>query len=184
MVRRALERASGSAVSNAMTFAVADVTSFRSDARFDSVISLFHVVSYQTTNSAVSRMFAVASQHLRSGGVFVFDVWYGPAVLEQKPSVRIKRLEDSNERIVRVAEPVVNSDKNTVEVRYSMFCVGKQREVRYEFEERHIVRYFFLPELDLMLGQAGFKLEKAEEWLTSAPASPGTWSVTVVARKS
>ena len=52
---------------------------------FDAVISLFHVVSYQSSNQDLQDCFATAKHHLRRGGVFVFDCWYGPAVLNDLP---------------------------------------------------------------------------------------------------
>ena len=46
--------------------------------KVDAVVSLFHVVSYQTTNGRVLDMFRNARDHLEPGGLFLFDVWYGP----------------------------------------------------------------------------------------------------------
>ena len=51
---------------------------------FDAVVSLFHVVSYQTTNADLEQTFATASRHLVPRGVFFFDVWHGPAVLSDQ----------------------------------------------------------------------------------------------------
>ena len=52
---------------------------------FDAVIALFHVVSYQTTEHDLRATFATAARHLNPGGVLLFDVWHGPAVLAQQP---------------------------------------------------------------------------------------------------
>ena len=66
-------------------FAVSDVRSVRLNSKFDSVISLFHVASYQTSNFDILSMFETASTHLKSNGIFIFDCWYGPAVLSNPP---------------------------------------------------------------------------------------------------
>ena len=36
------------------------------------MISLFHVMSYQTTNADLLAVFATAAAHLRPGGLFLF----------------------------------------------------------------------------------------------------------------
>ena len=51
---------------------------------FDAVIALFHVMSYQTSNQALHAAFQAAARHLAPGGLFLFDVWHGPAVLSQR----------------------------------------------------------------------------------------------------
>ena len=54
---------------------------------FDTAISLFHVVSYQTTNKIVN-VFKNAHRQLKPGGVFILDYWYAPAVWSIGPSIR------------------------------------------------------------------------------------------------
>ena len=70
---------------------VGDIRSVRVGRTFDAVLALFHVVSYQTTNDDVRAVFASAADHLPKGGLFLFDVWHGPAVLTQRPAVRVKQ---------------------------------------------------------------------------------------------
>ncbi|MGO8176209.1 SAM-dependent methyltransferase, partial [Rhizobium ruizarguesonis] len=61
------------------------------------------------------------SNHLEDGGIFIFDFWYGPAVLWQRPSTRVKRLENDEISVVRVAESVVHDAENIVDVNYTIF---------------------------------------------------------------
>ncbi|MDW8288418.1 MAG: class I SAM-dependent methyltransferase, partial [Flammeovirgaceae bacterium] len=56
---------------------------FQGDARnsnlnekFDVVLALFHVMSYQTTNEDISAFFNTAKNHLKPEGIFIFDCWY------------------------------------------------------------------------------------------------------------
>lgn len=79
---------------------------------FDAVLSLFHVVSYQVKNQAVEAVFARAAEHLQPGGLFIFDVWYSPALYAQRPEVRVKRMADSTVEITRIAEPVTHPNEN------------------------------------------------------------------------
>ena len=52
---------------------------------FDAVICMFAVLGYQTTDDDVAGGPCHGPEHLRPGGRFVFDVWYGP------PSRRLAR---------------------------------------------------------------------------------------------
>ena len=151
---------------------------------FDAVLSLFHVVSYQTTNEAVQAVFANAAHHLDPGGLFLFDVWYSPAVAAQRPELRVKRLHTADLAITRIAEPTLHPNANRVDVKYTVMAQELTTGAFHTFEETHPMRHFSLPELDLLAEAAGFERLTAEEWLTGAPPSESTWGVCLVLRKS
>lgn len=160
-----------------------DARTFRSARSFDSVISLFHVVSYQTSNEDVNSMFATVSHHLNPGGLFVFDVWYGPAVLAMRPSVRIKRIKSDSVSVLRIAEPDIDINRNVVEVLYTALVNAKTNGEAETIIERHPMRYFFKPELELLADAHGMRIIHAEEWMTSAAPSDSTWGVAFVAQR-
>lgn len=160
-----------------------DITTTKVQRWFDAVLSLFHVVSYQTTNHGVRAVFANAAQHLRPGGLFLFDVWYSPAVTVQRPEVRVKRLLTSDLAITRIAEPTIHPNSNRVDVHYTMIAEDRASGAYHNFEETHPMRHFSLPELDLWAEITGFQRLTAEEWVTSAPPSEDTWGVCIVLRK-
>ena len=64
-----------------LSFSHSDIQELDLDRKFDIVVSLFHVMSYQNRNSELIKAFEVARNHLKDGGIFIFDFWYGPAVL-------------------------------------------------------------------------------------------------------
>jgi SAM-dependent methyltransferase len=161
-----------------------DVRGFRLDRRFDCVLALFHVVSYQTSNDDVLAMFATAKRHLRSDGIFVFDCWYGPGVLSEPPVARAKRVEQGSHRLLRMAEPAMQINSNLVDVRYRFVVEGGKPGQSSEFHETHTMRYFFGPELALALQMTGFKLLALTEWMTNREPDPRTWSVSVVAQST
>ncbi|MGA2463631.1 MAG: class I SAM-dependent methyltransferase [Thermodesulfobacteriota bacterium] len=76
-------------------FLEGDIRDIRLNKRFDAVIALFHVISYQTTNEDVTAAFETARQHLNSGGIFIFDIWYGPAVLTERPAGPSSEIENN-----------------------------------------------------------------------------------------
>ena len=65
-------------------------------------------------------MFETAFTHLVRSGLFIFDFWYGPAVLAQRPEVRVKHLEDEIIEVTRTADPTLHLNENVVDVNYSV----------------------------------------------------------------
>lgn len=159
-----------------------DVRTFKIEQQFDAAISLFHVLSYQTSNQDIEQMFTTVKKHVKPGGLFVFDCWYGPAVLEQKPTVRHKKLENTSMLVERVAEPTLDVNANTVNVHYHLFVQDKPNMTFRKMEEDHLMRYFFLPEIERICAQFGMQIELACEWLTRKPLSENTWGACFVVR--
>jgi SAM-dependent methyltransferase len=182
MLERAQRRAAASPHSARLKFELGDVRNFRADIRFDAIVSLFHVTSYQTTNTDLEAMFETAAQHLNPGGVFLFDFWYGPAVLWEKPTIRVKRVADRKTSVTRIAEPSVDHQQNIVNVDY-LITVKTAEVSLVEISETHRIRYFFVPELDLMLQAKGFQIASCFEWLEQRPPSLNGWSTVLTAVK-
>jgi SAM-dependent methyltransferase len=164
-------------------FSQGDIRSVRLGRTFDVVVSLFHVMSYQTTHEDLAAATATAAAHLGPGGGFIFDCWYGPAVLMQRPEVRVKRLEDDHIALTRVAEPTLLLSENIVDVNYTMFVRDKKTQELSSFDEIHSMRYLFLPEVRRLLNDAGLDLLRTEEWLTGRLPDVGSWSTVFVARR-
>ncbi|MGZ8393579.1 MAG: class I SAM-dependent DNA methyltransferase, partial [Nitrospira sp.] len=70
-----------SACNDKLTFSQGDIRKVRLQTLFDAALSLFHVISYQATNNDLLAAFRTAREHLSAAGIFIFDCWYGPAVL-------------------------------------------------------------------------------------------------------
>ena len=162
---------------------VGDIAEMQLDETFDGVVALFHVISYQTSNDQLISVFNNAHRHIDDGGIFLFDVWYTPAVYTQKPETRVKRLKDDSIEVVRIAEPVMHSDNNVVEVNYHMIIKDRETGEISEFREVHHMRHFSIPEISLLAKHTGFNLLKAEEFLSGCPPTNDTWGVCFILRK-
>jgi SAM-dependent methyltransferase len=163
-------------------FIEADIRNFNLQERFDAVISLFAVMSYQTTNEAIAEVCKVARKHLVPKGVFLFDCWNGLAVLTDKPTIRIKevRLNDK-ERIIRLTEPILNPLTHTSEIRFKVLKIQEERLLN-EFEECHLMRYLFPQEIKYFLEVAGFKKVEFCPFLElEKPLTENDWNMTVIA---
>jgi SAM-dependent methyltransferase len=165
------------------SFHLGDIRSIRLDCSFDAVISLFHVMSYQTTNADLQGAFATVKTHLRPGGLFIFDCWYGPAVLTDRPVVRVKRVEDEEIAVTRIVEPDMFANDNLVETNYQVMVRDKVTGEVEELYETHRMRYLFRPEITLLLQEAGMTLVTAEEWMTGREPGYDTWGVCFVAKR-
>lgn len=160
-----------------LSFIQGDIRTVHIGEQFDAVISLFHVMSYQTSNEDLKAAFSTVKRHLKPGGIFIFDCWYGPGVLSDRPIVRIKRLEDEEILVTRIAEPVMHPNQNVVDVNYLVFVKNKDSGAVEEIRETHSMRYLFRPEIELLFEAFSFKCIGCYEWLTNHEPGPGTWGV-------
>ena len=165
-----------------LTFSSGDIRHIRLNQKFDVILSLFHVISYQTSNEHLQATFATVKEHLKPGGIFIFDCWYGPAVLSELPTVRIKRLENDEIQITRIAEPEVYPNDNLVDVNYQVFIKDKNNGSVDELQETHRMRYLFRPEVTLFLNSLGFTVVDCNEWITDHSPSFKTWGVYFIAQ--
>ncbi len=160
-----------------------DIASTNMGCTYDAVLSLFHVLSYQTNNAQLQAVFANAAAHLKPGGLFIFDFWYSPAVYAQKPTVRIKRMVEELVEITRIAEPTIYTNENRVDVNYTIYSRDLGTGGVQTFQETHSMRHFSLPEIDVVAGVAGFERLAAEEFLTGNVPSESTWGVCVILKR-
>lgn len=154
-------------VEDRLTFEKGDIRNYRNDKKYDVVISLFHVLSYQTRNEDLAAAFSTAKAHLKPSGFFIFDYWYGPGVLTDLPTVRAKRLENDQIHVTRIAEPIIYPDENCVDVNYTVFVKNKTSGGVEELKETHKMRYLFLPEIQQFISSRDQSIEQHHfQWLT------------------
>lgn len=137
-------------------FHQADIRSLELGRQFDAALLMFAVLGYQLDNSDVIAALGSARRHLRTGGLLLLDVWYGPAVLFLRPSKRVKSTPTLQGKIERVSSSQLDTSRHTCTVRYHLRTFAAEHQVN-EIEEEHTVRYFFPLELNLLLQTTGFK---------------------------
>jgi SAM-dependent methyltransferase len=170
-------------ISNLLNFNIGDIRTYSINQSFDVVISLFHVISYQVTNSDINKSFNTVSKHLKPGGIFIFDCWYGPAVLSDKPYKRNKKFEDDAIVINRQAKPDIHPLKNQVDVHFDIKITDKQTGKSENIDEIHKMRYMFNPEIELLLKMNKLKLLHSEKWLTGDEPDFDSWYVTFICKR-
>ncbi|MBF0305502.1 MAG: class I SAM-dependent methyltransferase [Alphaproteobacteria bacterium] len=162
----------------APAFHQADLRDLDLGRRFDAVLMMFAVLGYQHENADLLAALRTVRRHLEPGGLFVFDVWNGPAVLTDRPGRRVRPVETAGGPLVRTADSRLDVARQLCHVRFAL-----RGPDGFERAEEHTMRFFSPPELDLALGCAGLRLLD----LRSLPDGEGppderAWTVIGVAR--
>jgi SAM-dependent methyltransferase len=167
----------------AAVYAQSDITTVHLEETFDAVVIMFAVLGYLTRTTDVQAALQAARRHLTPGGVLFFDVWYGPAVLAQRPSERVKVIETPDGgTLIRAASSQLQTRLNVCTVDYRLWRIH-DRQLADAATESHAMRYFFEPELEALLDLAGFDLVCIGGFPDfEVEPSEQTWNVAVVAR--
>jgi len=178
-----IARAKTGAGTGSVAFFQGDVRTVRLGRRFDAVVALFAVMGYQTENEDFVAAVRTAAVHLAPGGVFAFDVWFGPAVLANPPGAREKTVKDGTRLVRRRTDCVIDALGQVVQVRFATTVRAGRRTIS-NGEETHPMRFFFPRELELLVRSAGLELAAIVPFLDEAGTpGPDTWNVTVVATR-
>lgn len=156
---------------------IGDVRTFRTERKFDTVISLFHILSYQTTDDDAASFFETAKEHLNKNGIIIFDIWYKDAVLAQLPEKRIKELENDEIKVKRFCIPEHIEDQSLVLVNYNIEIIDKKTSRVEVIKETHPMRYFSEDEIKCFAKKYDIEIVHSEEWLTKKKPSDKTWGV-------
>jgi hypothetical protein len=133
-------------------------------------------------NGDVLAALKTARQHLERDGLLILDFWYGPAVLHQRPSERIKIIPGDAGEILRAASGELDTARHTCAVRFRVWQLNKDRLVA-ETDETHLMRYFFPQELSLLLDSSGLSLLRLGAFPDfDKQPDETTWNVLAVAR--
>lgn len=161
----------------------ASAAEFSCSEKHDIAIMMFAVIGYHTTNSDVIACLRNIKTNLRPGASLIFDFWYGPAVLHDEPSDRVKVIELVDEKIIRISNTVMDYFSHTADVSFETIRFVKGCVVSDE-TETHKMRYFFPQEMALLLESAGFELQSMTAFPSlEAELTKGSWNALCVAKK-
>jgi len=179
MLSQAKERLAGSGVS----LQKGNLIDFENHKQYDLVIAMFAVMGYLSDNEQLLAGLRTAKKHLKSNGVFIFDGWFGPAVLAQKPEKRRHEYEDGQNTVVRKVVPSLDPIRQTVTVHYDV-SVNHNGKIIKQIQENHGMRLIFIREMALLMQSAGLKLVHFCPFLEpDGKLSTDTWNATFVAQK-
>ncbi len=167
-----------------LEFKIGDVRTFRTKQKFDTVMAMFNIAGYQITNDDFENFIKTASSHLKKGGLFVYDAWYQPAVLKERPTDRKKEIMlDSQTSIVRKTSQVLDIEKSILNIKFEVEEIGSDGTVK-SMTETHPMRFYTVNETEYFLNKGGFKLVKICKFTDlSVPISENEWNMFVIAEK-
>ena len=182
MLAMARKRLADNGDTGKVRFQQGDIRSVDLTRRFDAALMMFAVLGYQIENDDVLAALRTVRRHLEPGALFIADFWYGPAVLHQRPSERIKIIPMRDGSMLRAASGALDTAQNTVAVRFHVWQLNNDRLVA-ETDETHLMRYFFLKEFRLLLECSGLSLLGLGAFPDfDRQPDETTWNVLAVAR--
>jgi SAM-dependent methyltransferase len=134
-----------------------DLKTIQAGQDFDLAVMMFAVLGYQKSNEDVLAALRTVRTHLRQGGIFVFDVWHGPAVIAERPGERVKTVKLADGECLRAARSSLDVRHHLCTVEYDLWMVRADKLVA-KTQESHEMRFFFPQELELMLAVSGLRL--------------------------
>jgi SAM-dependent methyltransferase len=160
----------------------ADVRNFKSAIKYDIAIMFFAVIGYLTTNEDVLMGLKNIREKLTEDSLFICDFWYGPSVLSIKPSDRVRMIDLQNGKMLRTSSTNLNTADHTAEVNFKSLTIENGLLIS-DVEERHLLRYFFPKEFELMLNISGFELLNMSSFPSLTESlTDRAWNALVVAR--
>jgi SAM-dependent methyltransferase len=163
MLKRARELSQENGTGHSLTFIKGDVRDFDAGNTFDAALMMFNVLGYMTSNDDLLAALRSVRRHVRDGGLFVFDIWYGPAVAAHPPTDRIKQFKQPARDMIRIATGKMYPEENRYDVSIRLITIDND-VVKSDTVESHPVRYFFPMEIDLALRQAGFRMASIRQF--------------------
>ncbi len=161
-----------------------DLRTVQLDRRFDAAIAMFAVFGYLVSDADLTAALTTTATHLRRGGLLIFDVWFGPAVLAEPPHTNRREVVLGSERLVRTASCRTDWMRQVTDIRFTTErWQGRGRVERVV--ETHPMRHFFPRELGLALAAAGFVPAAIVPFgkLAGRPSAKD-WTVAVIARRT
>lgn len=159
-------------------FFSSNIGDFRSNTKFSLIYSLFHVMSYQTTETELIGAFKTMRDHLSHDGLAVFDFWHRPPWDIDPPVTRITTKENSSLTVKRISSPVFDRLSGMVSIDMDIFVNdAKAQESKYShFSERHIMRAYTLQELEFAAKLGGMQIVGSGPWMsTNRKLSASDW---------
>jgi SAM-dependent methyltransferase len=155
-----------------------NIGSFHSDEQFDLVYSLFHVMSYQTTESDLGQALRTIHDSLANNGLAIFDFWHRAAWDNDPPVARMTSRMNSLVEVKRFSSPVLDHLTGLVSIDMDIFVhnIGMEKEMYLHFSEHHEMRAYTLQELNFAAKLADLDVVGCGPWMTTnRQLAPSDW---------
>ena len=160
------------------TYLKTKIGDFQTESKFDLVYSLFHVMSYQTTEMDLDQSLATICNSLSDNGLAVFDFWHRTAWDQDPPVTRMTVKKNSLVEVKRVSSPTVDRASGLVTIDMDIFVhqANMDKNAYEHFSEHHVMRAYTLQELAYAARLKGLEIVGSGPWMTNQlPLSAGDW---------
>lgn len=158
MLARAREKAAASG--SEVRFIQQDMRTLNVQERpFDAVICLFDSIGYVVTNSNITQVFARVHDHLKPGGLFIFEFWHAAAMLRGYDPLRLRRWQVAGGELLRISETTIDYERQLCSVSYTIYEPDDNGGYS-RLQETQINRFFLVQEMEALLQNSGLVPEK------------------------
>jgi SAM-dependent methyltransferase len=167
-----------------IVFALADMRDLEIPGyEYDAVVCLFDSIGYLKTDEALHDAFGQIRGRLRPGGLFIFEFWHAPAMLNQYSPMRVRKLKTENSEIIRTSETTLDREKRLATVNYTVEERNKDG-TGPTLRESHTNRFFSVDEMKSLVSSASFEpLEFFAGFDKQGSINDDTWHIVSVNRK-
>ena len=166
-----------------VSFSLGDIRNFNLNKTYDVITSLFHVMSYQVSNEDLDASFKTIYNHLKPEGYFIFDCWYGPGVMQDPPTIKVKRMNNEEIEVIRIAEPVIHYNESVIDVNFQILINNLKTNQLTQLFEKHPMRYLFKSEIELFVQKHKFNLVGFYSWLGFKEPQISDWYSVFILQK-
>jgi SAM-dependent methyltransferase len=149
--------------------------------RYQLVLSLFDVLSYQATKQDLNRYLKEISNLLTSDGYFLFDSWHTPGVLLDPPTIREKQFEHNGEQWMRTVTPLTTGLDDVFDLKIEL---SSATDSTVHYSSKHKLKSYSIQEIEKALTLNGFEIINfgdTTNWDTSYNET--NWRFWILARK-
>ena len=158
---------------------VSDLTKFSVSKKFDFAMAMFNIAGYMADNESMEKFLKNINKSLKKNSLLVFDCWYGPAVLKDRPQNREKKIIIDGKEVTRITTQVFDVEKSILNINFEI-KEGSKSIVK----ETHPMRFWYLKELEYFLNKNGFELVKSCNFMDlKSNISEDKWDIFIVAKK-
>ena len=147
--------------------AMANICTARLGEKFDLVYSLFHVISYQTTDLDLVNFFRTIRDHLKIGAIGVIDYWHRAPWDVDPPLTRVTKKSDQNTEVIRISTPKFDLMTGRVEIDMDLFVRENPKNDFSHLVEHHEMRAYTLLELSQAAQLVGLSVVASGKWMNS-----------------
>jgi SAM-dependent methyltransferase len=160
-----------------------EIGKFKTSEKFDLVMSLFHVASYQTTLHEIGSYWNSLAESLSDEGYIFVDFWHRPPWENDPPVERLTEKSNPTVTVKRRSVPKVDLVQGIVDIDIDVtFSSSGQPDEKYL--EQHRLRAFSLLEIQLAGHANGLEVVKHGAWMdVEGNLKPSTWYGYVILKK-